>query len=118
MRLLERFLRGLPIPFLESVSKEVDIPFMEILQYCEKSRLVFDLGIRLTVIQEKVGIDEGNGNKCWIFRVFPCNSSWCGCHAQLLTEITVCLKYNWCSLISEVHIGMFRQYFWMGQFLA
>ena len=55
---------GFLIPFLESFSKEVDISFIEILQYCQKSCLVFDLGIRLTVIQEKVGIDEGNGNKC------------------------------------------------------
>ena len=37
---------------------------MKILQYCQKSCLVFDLGIRLTVIRKKVGIDEGNGNKC------------------------------------------------------
>ena len=49
---------------MESFSEEVDKSFMEILQYCQKSRLVFDLGIRLTVIQEQVGIDEGNGNKC------------------------------------------------------
>ena len=49
---------------MESFSEEVDKSFMEILQYCQKSRLVFDLGIRLTVIQEKVGIDEGNQNKC------------------------------------------------------
>ena len=81
--------------------------------------MVFGFGIKLTVIQEKAGIDyEGNGNKCWVCTVLPCHSSWCGCHAQLLTEITVCLKYNWCLLISKVDIGMFGQYFWISQFLA
>ena len=45
-------------------SEQVDKSFMEFLKYCQKFRLVFDLGIRLTVIQEQVGIDEGNGNKC------------------------------------------------------
>ena len=64
MRLLGRALRGLLVPVLESFSKEVDISFMEILQYCKKSRLVVDLGIRLRITQAKVGIDEGNGNKC------------------------------------------------------
>ena len=63
LRLLRRAW-ALLIPFLESFSEEVDKYFMEILQYCQKSRLVFDLGIRLTVIQEQVGIDEVNGNKC------------------------------------------------------
>ena len=111
MRLLGRALRGLLVPVLESFSKEVDISFMEILQYCKKTRLVLDLGIRLTVTQEKVGIDEGNGNKCWVCTVFPCNSSWRGCHAQLSTEITVSLKYNWCLLICRIDISMFGQYF-------
>ena len=37
---------------------------MEFLKYCQKSPLVFDLGTRLTVIQQQVDIDEGNGNKC------------------------------------------------------
>ena len=46
---------------------------MKILQYCQKSRLVFDLGSRLTVIQEKDGTDEGNWNKYWICTVFTCN---------------------------------------------
>ena len=64
MRLLGRALRGLLVPVRESFSKEVDISFMQILQYCKKYRLVVDLGIRLTVTQAKVGIDEGNGNKC------------------------------------------------------
>ena len=91
---------------------------MGILQYCQKSHLVFDLGISLTVIQKKVGIDEGNGNKFWVCTVFPRKSFCCGYHAQLLTEITVCLKYNWCLVISKVAIGMFGQYFWKSQFLA
>ena len=85
---------------------------MEILQHCQKSRLVFDLGIRLTVIQEKVGIDEGNKNKCWVCIVFPRKSFCCRYHAQLSTDITVCLKYNWCLLISKVVIGMFGEHFW------
>ena len=37
---------------------------MKILQYCQRSCWVFDLGIRLTVIHEKVGTDEHNENKC------------------------------------------------------
>ena len=78
----------------------------------QNSRLVFDLGIMLTVIQEKAGIDQGNENKYWVWTVFPCNSSWCGCHAKRLTEITSCLKYNWCLLISKVDTGIFVQYFW------
>ena len=41
-----------------------DVSFMKILRYCQKFRLVFDLGITLTVIQENVGTDEGNENKC------------------------------------------------------
>ena len=41
-----------------------DVSFMKILRYCQKFRLVFDLGIRLTVIQENVGTDQGNENKC------------------------------------------------------
>ena len=45
------------IPFLESFSEEVDKSFMEFLKFCQKSRLVFDLGIRLTVIQEQVGLN-------------------------------------------------------------
>ena len=45
-------------------SEQVDKSFMEFLKYCQKFRLVFDLGIRLTVIQEQVGIDEDNRNKC------------------------------------------------------
>ena len=64
LRLLQRALWALLVPFLDSFSEEVDKSFMEFLKYCQKSRLVFDLGIRLTVIQEQVGIDEGNGNKC------------------------------------------------------
>ena len=109
MRLLRRALWALLIPFLESFSEEVDKSFMEFLKYCQKSRLVFDLGIRLTVIQEQVGIDEVNGNKCWVGIVFPRKSFCCRYHAQLLTEITVCLKHNWCLLISKVAICMFGQ---------
>ena len=103
---------------MESCSEEVDISFMEIWQCCQKSRLVFDFCILLTVIQKKVGIDEGNGNKSWVCTVFPCNSSWCDCHAQLSTEITICLEYDWCLLISKVDIGMLGQYFWISRFLA
>ena len=117
MRLLGRAVRGLLIPFLESFFKEVDVSFMETLRYCQKSRLVFDLGIRLTVIQEKVGTDEGNENKCWVSTVFPSNSL-CGCHAQLSTEKIICLKYYCCLLIFKIDIGMFGQYFWISQFLA
>ena len=84
----------------------------------QKSRLVFDLGIMLIVVQEKVGIDEGNENKYWVWTVFSCNSFWCGCHAKRLTEITVCLKHNWCLLSSKVDIGIFVQYFCISQFLA
>ena len=109
MRLLRRALWALLILSLESFSEEVDKSFMEFLKYCQKSRLVFDLGIRLTVIQEQVGIDEGNGNKCWVCIVFPRKSFCCHYHAQLSTEITFCLKYNWCLLIPKVVIGMFGQ---------
>ena len=93
---------------------------MGILQYCQKFGLVFDFGITLTVIQKKVGIDEGNSNKCWVCTVLvlACHSSWCVCHAQLSTEITVCLKYDWCLLISKVDIAMFGKYFYLIQFLA
>ena len=91
---------------------------MGIFQYCQKSHLVFDLGISLTVIQKKVGIDEGNWSKFWVCTVFPRKSFCCNYHAQLSTEITVCLKYNWCLVISKVAIGMFGQYFWKSQFLA
>ena len=79
---------------MESFSEEVDIFFMEIWQCCQKSRFGFDFCTWLTVIWKKVGIDEGSGNKSWVCTVFPGNSSWCDCHAQLSTEITVCLKYN------------------------
>ena len=103
---------------MESCSEEVDISFMEIWQCCQKSRFVFGFCILLTVIQKKVGIDEGSGNKSWVFTVFPCNSSWCDCHAQRSTEITICLKYDWCLLISKVDIGTFGQYIWTSQFLA
>ena len=91
---------------------------MELLKYCKKSRLVFHLGIRLTVIQEQVGIDDVYGNKCWVCIVFPRKSFCCRYHAQLSTDITVCLKYNWCLLISKVVIGMFGEYFGKSQFLA
>ena len=64
LRLLQRALWALFVPFLGSFSEEVDKSFMKFLKYCQKSRLVFDLGIRLTVIQEQVGIGEVNGNKC------------------------------------------------------
>ena len=80
--------------------------------------LKFDLGFMLTVIQEKVGIDQGNENKYWVWTVSPCNISWCGGHAKHLTEITVCSRYNWCLLISKVDIGIFVQYFCVSQFLA
>ena len=103
---------------MESCSEEVDISFMEIWQCCQKSRFVFGFCILLTVIQKKVGIDEGSGNKSWVFTVFPCNSSWCDCHAQRSAEITICLKYDWCLLISKVDIGTFGQYIWTSQFLA
>ena len=72
--------------FWRSWDIQDDTSFTYILQFCQKFRLVFDFGIRLTVIQKKVGIDyEGNGNKSWVCTVLPCYSSWCGCHAQLLT---------------------------------
>ena len=48
---------------MESFSEEVDKSVMEFWKYCQKSRLVFNLGIRLTVIQEQVDTDEVNGNK-------------------------------------------------------
>ena len=60
---MRRALRALFIPFLERFSEEVDKSFMGIFQYCQKSHLVFDFGISLTVIQKKVGIDEGNWSK-------------------------------------------------------
>ena len=75
----------------------------------KKSRLVFDLGIRLTVIQKHAGTDEGNGNKCWACIGFPHKNFCCRYHAQLSNEITVCLKYNWCLRISKVVICMFGQ---------
>ena len=64
LRLLRRALWALLIPFLESFSEELDTSFMEFLKYRQKSRLLFDLGIRLTVTQEQDGIDEANENKC------------------------------------------------------
>ena len=70
MKLLQRALWALLVPFLESFSEEVDKSFMEFLEYCQKPRLVYDLGIKLTVIQEQVGIDEGNENKCCVCIVF------------------------------------------------
>lgn len=79
---------------MDSFSEEVDRSFIEILQYYNKSRLLFELGIRLTVIQEKVGIDEGTGNKYRICTVFSRKSSCFGCHAQFSTKITFCLKSN------------------------
>ena len=106
------------IPFLESFSKEVDISFMEFSQYCQKPCLLFDLGIMLTVIQEKVGIDESYENNCWVCTAFPHKSSCCGCHAKLSNEIIVYLKYNCYLLISKFDVGMFGQYFWKSQFLA
>ena len=109
MRLLRRALWALLIPFLESFSEELDTSFMEFLKYRQKSRLLFDLGIRLTVTQEQDGIDEANENKCWFCIVFRRKSFCCRYHAQLITEITVCLKYNWCFLISKVVIFMFGQ---------
>ena len=109
MRILQRVLWALLIPFLESFSEEVDKSFMQSLKYCQKSRLVFHLGIRLTVIQEQVGTDEDNGNKCWVCIVFPSKSFCCRYHAQLSNEITVFFKYNWCLLISKVVICMFGQ---------
>ena len=63
LRLLGRALRTLHISCMESCSEEVDISFMEIWQCCQKSRFVFGFCILLTVIQKKVGIDEGSGNK-------------------------------------------------------
>lgn len=36
---------------------------MQILQYYQKRRWVLDLGIRLTLIHEGVGIDQRNGNR-------------------------------------------------------
>ena len=113
MRLLGRVLRALLILFMESFFEEVDKSFMEILQYYQKSCFVFDLGIRLTVIQEKV-----TGIKYRTCTVFPRKSSWCGCHAQLSYETTICLKSNWCSLISKVDIGMFAKYIFIGKVLA
>ena len=88
---------------------KVDKSLMEFLKYCQKSRLVFDLGIRWTVIQEHVGTDEGNRSKCWACIAFPHKNFSCRYHAQLSNEITVCLKYNWCLRISKVVICMFGQ---------
>ena len=50
---------------------------MQILQYYQKRRWVLDLGIRLTLIHERVGIDQRNGNRLVsaVF-VFPYKSSW------------------------------------------
>ena len=67
--------------FLKSFSLEVDISFMKILEHSQKSCLVFDLGIRVTVIHQKVDIDDRKENKFWVFKVFPYNRSWSGCHA-------------------------------------
>ena len=54
---------------------------MKILEHSQKSCLVFDLGIRVTVIHQKVDIDDRKENKFWVFKVFPYNRSWSGCHA-------------------------------------
>ena len=63
LRLLGKALWDLLVPFLESFCKEVDISYMQILQYYQKRRWVLDLGIRLTLIHERVGIDQRNGNR-------------------------------------------------------
>ena len=94
---------------MESFSEEVDKSVMEFWKYCQKSRLVFNLGIRLTVIQEQVDTDEVNGNKSWVCIVFPRKSFCCCYHTQHSSEIAICLKYNWCLMISKVVICMFRQ---------
>ena len=94
---------------MESFSEEVDKSVMEFWKYCQKSRLVFNLGIRLTVIQEQVDTDEVNGNKSWVCIVFPRKSFCCCYHAQHSSEIAICLKHNWCLMISKVVICMFRQ---------
>ena len=48
-----------------------------------------------------------------VSKVCLCNRSWGGCHAQLLTETTVCLKCIWCLLVSKNDVGIFGQYFWI-----
>ena len=64
LKLLRRAVLALLIHFVQSFSEEVDKSFIEFLKYCRKSRFLFDFGIRLTVIQEQVGIDEVDENKC------------------------------------------------------